>query len=278
MTLGALLVDGTRRLTAAGVPEAARDARRLLAVAAGVAADRLTVALAGTAPEGAEARFAAMLEERVRRRPVAQIVGQRAFWGRDFVVTGDVLDPRPETEVLVARALQGPAAEQVLDLGCGSGAILISLLAEWPAARGRGVDASPAALDVARLNAECHEVIGRAEFATGDWLAGEVETYDLIVCNPPYIPAAELAALAPEVRNWEPATALSPGPSGLEAYGRIAGDLTRCLRPGGLALFEVGAGQAERVAAIFAQAGLADSALHPDLDGRDRVLALRAPE
>lgn len=277
MTLGTMLADGARRLAAAGVPDAARDARRLLAAAAGIAPGRLTPALGEPAPEGSVVRFAAMLDQRARRRPVAQIVGRRAFWGRDFAVTPDVLDPRPETEVLVARALDGPAAERLLDLGCGSGAILVSLLAEWPKARGRGIDASPAALEVARGNAERHGVAARAELVLGDWLDGETGTYDVVVCNPPYIPAGELAGLAPEVRDWEPAAALSPGPSGLEAYARIAAGLGRCLRPGGRALFEIGAGQGERVAATFSKAGLGDAVLHPDLDGRDRVVALRAP-
>lgn len=277
MTLGTMLADGARRLAAAGVPDAARDARRLLAAAAGMAPGRLTPALGEPAPEGSVARFAAMLDQRARRRPVAQIVGRRAFWGRDFAVTPDVLDPRPETEVLVARALDGPAAERLLDLGCGSGAILVSLLAEWPKARGRGIDASPAALEVARGNAERHGVAARAELVLGDWLEGETGTYDVVVCNPPYIPAAELAGLAPEVRDWEPAAALSPGLSGLEAYARIAAGLRWCLRPGGRALFEVGAGQGEQVAATFSKVGLGDAVLHPDLDGRDRVVALRAP-
>jgi len=277
VTLGALLADGTRRLDAAGVPDPGRDARRLLAAAAGLAADRLTLVLGEAPPDGSAARYAAMLAQRARRRPVAQIVGQRAFCGRDFAVTADVLDPRPETETLVACALEGPAPERLLDLGCGSGAILVSLLAAWPAARGCGVDASPAALRVARTNAARHGVGDRTELRVGDWLERETGRYDLIVCNPPYIPAADLEDLSADVRDWEPAAALTPGPTGLEAYARIAPRLAACLRPGGRALFELGAGQGAAVVGIFSRAGLADAALHPDLDGRDRVLALRAP-
>lgn len=274
MTVGGALAAGARRLATDGIADPARDSRALMAAALGVPAMRVTL-MAGD-PIGAEdaRRFEAMLAERGRGRPVAQIVGERAFWGRLFAVTGEVLDPRPETETLVARALDGPVPARILDLGTGSGAILVSLLAEWTEARGLGTDTSEAALNVARRNAERHGVAGRADFRRADWGTGIGGGFDLVLSNPPYVPAAEIATLAREVRDWEPRQALTAGPSGLEAYARIAGDLGRLLAPGGRALFEFGAGQGEAAAALFRAQGFARIAFHADLDGRDRVLAI----
>ena len=271
----AALAAGAARLAAAGVPEAARDARRLMAAALGVAADRVTLALDERPGAAALAAFESMLAERGRFRPVAQIVGRRMFWGREFKVTGAVLDPRPETETLVALALAGLAPEAVLDLGTGSGAILVTLLAEWPEARGVGVDIDPAALAVAGENAVRHRVAARAEFRTGDWSAGLAEIFDLVVCNPPYVPAGEMAALAPDVRDWEPRHALTSGPTGIESYERIAGGLSAVMAPGGRALFEIGAGQGRAVARVMQKAGFTEVTVHPDLDGRDRVVEVR---
>jgi release factor glutamine methyltransferase len=265
---------GSRRLAAAGVPDPARDARLLAAEALGLAPDRLSLVSAEPLPCQAADRLDTLLADRCRRRPMAQILGRRAFWGRDFAVTGAVLDPRPETETLVARALDGPAPGHILDLGVGSGAILVTLLAEWPAARGLGVDASPEALAVAEANAARHGVADRARFALSDWGSAVTGVFDLVVANPPYIPVGELDALAPEVRDWEPALALSPGPDGCAAYDRIAADLGRLLALGGRALFEIGAGQGEAVVAIMTRAGFSNVRLHADLDGRARVVAV----
>jgi release factor glutamine methyltransferase len=265
---------GSLRLAGAGVPDPARDARLLAAEALGLAPDRLSLVASGPLPEPAAARLEAMLDDRCRRRPMAQILGRRAFWGRDFTVTAAVLDPRPETETLIACALDGPAPARILDLGVGSGAILVTLLAEWSGASGVGVDASAAALAVAEANAARHGVADRARFALSDWGSAVTGVFDLVVANPPYIPAGELDALAPEVRDWEPALALSPGPDGCAAYGRIAADLGRLLAPGGRALFEIGAGQGEAVVAIMTRAGFSNVRLHADLDGRARVVAV----
>lgn len=271
-TVQAALAAGAARLAAAGVPEAARDARRLMAAALGVAAERLTLLAPEPLAAGAAETYGRMLDERAGRRPVAQIVGRRAFWGRDFAVTGAVLDPRPETETLVALALAGPVPARLLDLGTGSGAILLTLLAEWPGARGTGTDLDPEALAVAAANAARLGVAARAEFRRADWTEGVEGRFGLVASNPPYIPGAEVAGLAPEVRDWEPRHALTPGPTGLEAYRRIAAGLGRVLAPGGRGLFEVGAGQGAAVAAVFADAGFPAARVHPDLDGRDRVV------
>ncbi len=272
--LRAALDAATGRLAAAGVAGAARDARLLVAEAAGLAPDRLALALdAPLAPDQA-ARLDAMLADRARRRPVAQILGRRLFWGRRFEVTGAVLDPRPESETLIEAALAGPPPARVLDLGVGSGALLLTVLAERPEAGGLGVDASPGALAVARRNADRLGLAARVELREGDWFEGVAGVYDLVLCNPPYVPREAIADLAPDVRDWEPHSALTPGPTGLEAYQAIAPGLRAHLAPGGRALFEIGAGQAEAVCAILRGAGLSDLAILPDLDGRGRVVAV----
>jgi len=271
-TVREALAQATAALAAAGVPDPARDARRLIAAALGVAPDRVTLAAAEPLAPAAADELARMVTVRARFRPVAQIVGRRLFWGREFGVTAAVLDPRPETEILVARALAGPEPATILDLGTGSGAILLSLLAEWPAARGLGTDIDRDALAVAAANAERLGVAERARFAPADWTEGVAGRFDLLVSNPPYIAAAEVAALAPDVRDWEPRHALTPGPTGLEAYARIVAGLSRVLAPGGRVLLEVGTMQAAAVAALLRGAGFARVAVHRDLDGRDRVV------
>jgi release factor glutamine methyltransferase len=199
----------------------------------------------------------------------------REFWGRRFRVTPAVLDPRPETETLVAAALEGPPVRRVLDLGTGSGCILLTLLAEWPEARGVGSDISAAALEVAAENARRLGVADRARLVTSDWcagLAGSCEQFGLIASNPPYITGDELAGLAPEVRNHEPLAALSAGGDGLDAYRRIAAGVGPLLAPGGRLLMEIGPHQAEAVGRILTDAGMVVTAVLPDLDGRDRVV------
>lgn len=264
------------RLKAAGVPDPARDARLLMAYALGVGADRLTLHLQEAMPDDAGARLDAALRAREARRPISQITGRRVFWGREFVVTSDVLDPRPETESLIAAALAQPF-HRVLDLGTGSGAILLTLLAERPAATGLGVDLSQAALDVAQRNAEALAVGHRAGLVQSDWFAQVTGRFDLIVSNPPYIAAAEMAALAPEVRLFEPELALTPGGDGLGAYRQIAAGVARHMAPGARLLLEIGPTQGQAVAEILRNAGVATPEILPDLDGRDRVIAAHFP-
>ncbi len=270
----AALTAAAATLRASGIPDRARDARLLVAETLGIAPDRLTLALRDVMPAPALARLEDMLAERRRFRPMAQILGRRMFWGRAFRVTGDVLDPRPETETLIACALAGPPPARILDLGTGSGAILVTLLAEWPEARGLGTDISRAALGVAAGNAAALDVAGRAEFVEADWLDGVAGRFDLVVGNPPYIAASAIAALASDVRDWEPELALSPGPSGLESYRSIAAGLGPVLLPGGRALFEIGADQGAAVAAIFRAQGYDSLVIRPDFDRRDRVVEI----
>ncbi|MCL4676536.1 MAG: peptide chain release factor N(5)-glutamine methyltransferase, partial [Pararhodobacter sp.] len=204
--------------------------------------------------------------------PISQITGRRAFWGRDFIVTPDVLDPRPETETLVAAALQQPFSS-VLDLGTGSGALLLTLLAERPRARGLGVDLSPRALAVAARNADHLGVADRARLVVSDWWSAVEGRFDLIVSNPPYIAAADMARLSPEVRLHEPHLALTPGGDGLEAYRRITALASGFALPGARLLLEIGPTQAACVDAMLTRAGFSEVSTLADLDGRDRVVS-----
>lgn len=260
------------RLQAAGVEGAARDLRLLLAFATGIPPDRLTPVLADPLPGAAAARFEAAVTARVARQPVSQIVGGRLFWGRWFRVTPDVLDPRPETETLIAAALDGEFS-RVLDLGTGSGAILITLLAERGEATGTGVDLSPKALSVAAANAAALSVAGRATFLQSDWLSAVRGRFDLVVANPPYIAEADMPGLSPEVRLWEPRLALTPGGDGLDACRSILRDVRSVLVPSGRVLLEIGASQGDAVAALCQSAGLQAVTVLQDMDGRDRVVS-----
>lgn len=275
MTGSEALRAAIARLTAAGIDGAARDARLMLAEALGVAPDRLTLHLHEVLEAGADARFDGFVADRAARRPVAQILGRRLFWGRPFRVTRDTLDPRPETETLVAAALDAPFS-RLLDLGTGTGCILLTLLAERPGATGVGSDLSEAALDVARANAEALGLADRTTFRRADWFSGVEGRFDLIVSNPPYIAEAEMAALAPEVRDWEPHAALTPGGDGLDAYRALCSRALAHLDPGGRLLLEIGPAQGAAVAALAAEGRLRDVRVLPDLDGRDRVVAARA--
>ncbi|GGO25100.1 release factor glutamine methyltransferase [Gemmobacter aquaticus] len=259
-------------LASAGVPEPAKDARLLLSHAVGLSSDRLIMAMQEPLPDSAEPRLASMVEARCKRQPISQIIGQRQFWGRDFRVTPDVLDPRPETEVLIAAALSAPFT-RVLDLGTGSGAILVTLLSERPSAQGVATDLSPAALAVAQDNAVRLGVAERASFLPGSWFDPVQGMFDLIVSNPPYIAADEIPALSPEVLNWEPHMALTPGGDGLDAYRAITAGAPHYLRPNGRLLMEIGPTQGAAVASLCHAAGLTSPSILQDMDGRDRVVS-----
>ena len=267
----ALLAEAVQRLQGAGVEAPMRDARLLAAHALGIAPDRLTLALGDPVPPAAAEAFRLAVSRRAAREPVSHITGRRAFWGRDFAVSSDVLDPRPETETLIAAALERDF-RTVLDLGTGSGCILLTLLAERPDATGTGCDVSDRALAVAQDNAARFGLAGRAGFLRSDWFSAVAGRFDLIVSNPPYIAEAEIAALAPEVRLWEPRAALTPGGDGLDAYRAIAAGAAAHLAPGGALLVEIGPTQAEAVGAILRAGGFARQAIRRDLDGRDRVI------
>lgn len=264
------------RLQAAGITDAPRDARALLAHAAGIAPDRLTLHLADPLTPEAETAFATAITRRTNREPVSHITGTRLFWGRPFRVTPDTLDPRPETEILVEEALQEPFLK-LLDLGTGTGCILLSCLAGMPMATGTGTDIHPATLTVAEGNARSLNLAPRARFVLSDWFTAIQGRFDLIVSNPPYITEDEMADLSPEVLH-EPRRALTPGGDGLDPYRAIARGAPARLMPQGRLIVEIGPSQGAAVAALFAAQGLTDIRILPDLDGRDRVVSARKPQ
>ncbi len=276
LTAAQVMVAATARLRAAGVADPARDARVLLAHAARIEASRVTlIAPEELAPEIAE-RYDHLISLRAIRVPVSHLLGEREFYGRSFRVSSDVLDPRPETETLIEAALSLPF-DRVLDLGVGSGCILVTLLAERSSATGLGVDLSEAACLQASANVVQHQVQARAEILQSDWFSNVEGEFDLIVSNPPYITADEMQELSEEVREHEPRMALTDEGDGLGAYRKIAAGVPDFLMPGGRILVEIGPTQARKVAALFDATGLADIRVIQDLDGRDRIVSAKNP-
>ena len=248
------------------------DAEVLLAHRGG--ADRLAM-LAGPDRDIDAAAYDALVGRRASGEPAAYITGRREFWSLDLAVTPDVLIPRPDSETLIEAALQARAGRPpatILDLGTGSGALLLAALSEFPRARGLGIDRSPAALAVARSNADRLGFARRAAFATGDWGAGVRGRFDLVLANPPYVETG--ADLSPEVRR-EPAEALFAGADGFDDYRRLVPQLPGLLAVGGVAVIEIGHTQAAAVAMLAAAAGLSGR-VAKDLGGRDRCLVLDA--
>lgn len=264
------------RLKAAGVDSPAIDARLLLEAAADVS--RLDILTDPYRPLSAEqlARYEGWLARRERREPVARILGRKGFWKLLLNLTPDVLEPRPDTETVVETALAafppGPSFT-VLDIGVGSGAILLAILAERPAARGLGTDVSEAALAVARDNAANLGLADRAAFLRTRWADGLDDAgFDLVVSNPPYIPSAEIDRLDPEVREHDPRLALDGGPDGLDPYRHLAPEILRLLKPGGIFAVEIGHDQGPAVQAMFQAAGFDRVQVVRDLGDRDRVV------
>jgi release factor glutamine methyltransferase len=217
---------------------------------------------------------------RLAREPLARIVGYKEFWGLPLTVNAESLVPRPETETVVEAALaaiERPKASEwrIGDLGTGSGALLLALLAELPGANGIGTDISPAALACAGANAVRLGLSGRVLFAACDYGSALRGPFDILVSNPPYIARCDIAGLSPEVRDYDPPRALDGGFDGLDGYRAIAGDARRLLTPQGVLVVELGLGQVAAVTAVFEAAGLAPAALRHDLAGVPRALTLR---
>ncbi|MBE1298205.1 MAG: peptide chain release factor N(5)-glutamine methyltransferase [Rhodobacteraceae bacterium] len=271
-TAAQAMAAAAARLRAAGVPDPARDARVLLAHAAKIEASRVTLIAPEELSSEIADRYEQLISLRCIRVPVSHLIGEREFYGRRFKVSGDVLDPRPETEILIEAALSRPY-ERILDLGTGSGCILVTLLSERPEATGLGVDLSEAACLQASANAVLHGVADRADIRQSDWLTEVSGGFDLIVSNPPYISRSEMDNLSPEVRDHEPEMALTDGADGLEAYRNILASVVLHLVEGGRLLVEIGPKQGAAVADLFQKAGLGQVQILPDLDGRDRVVS-----
>jgi release factor glutamine methyltransferase len=268
----AALADAERRLAAIpGQPR--QDAELLMAHALDVTTGELHLR---HLDDEAPARFNALLDRRLDREPVAYITGRAGFWTIELEVGPGVLIPRADSETLIAAAqdhfgTRAPA--NILDLGTGPGTLLLAALDQWPSARGLGIDSSATALAYARRNAQRLGLLQRAQLRRGDWAEGVTGKFDLILCNPPYIPQGE--ELPSDVSAWEPHGALFAGPDGLAGYRRLAADLPRLLGSDGVACIEVGDGQAGAVAALFASA-LFTISTRSDLRGVKRCLVLRA--
>ena len=276
LTLVQAWTAARKRLQAAGVDGPVIDARLLVEAAAGATrVDIVTDPHRELDPAQIET-LEGYLSRRERREPISHILGRKGFWKIMLQVNAHVLTPRPDTEVVVDMALRAFPEERafsMLDLGVGSGAILLAILAERPAAKGLGVDISDEALAVARENAANLGLAGRVALLRGDWTWGlESNAFDLVVSNPPYIPSADIAGLEPEVRDHEPRLALDGGPDGLDAYRLLAPEILRVMKPGGRFAVEIGFDQALAVTALFAAAGAEAVETVRDLANRDRVV------
>lgn len=271
MTARAALAAAAQRLSACSdTPRL--DAELLMAHGLGLSREAL---LLGHLEDEAPPQFAALVERRSRGEPIAYITGCKGFWSLDLAVTPDVLIPRADSETLIEAAvarLPRDVAPRILDLGTGSGALLLAALSEWPSGWGLGVDRSEAAIRVARANARTNGLSDRAAFMVGDWAAALDGSFDLVLCNPPYIETG--AVLSRDVADHEPATALYAGPDGLDDYRRILPDMERLLAVNGLGCIEIGHDQAGAVSGLARAAGLEVSVVQ-DLAGKDRCLVLR---
>jgi release factor glutamine methyltransferase len=280
-TLAQAFAATASRLRQAGIETPELDARVLLCHAAGLTHETYIARARDALPAEAAPRLQRAIARRLKREPVARITGTREFYGRSFILGKDTLDPRPDTETLIEAALDIVRERcwqekplKLLDLGTGTGCILVTLLAELPFAAGLGTDLSLGALAIAGANARAHGVAARAAFAAADWLDAVSGKFDLILSNPPYLAASEIAGLAKEVAFHDPRLALDGDRDGLEAYRRIATRARDVLTEDGRLLVEIGTGQCEDVAAIFDRAGLAPKKGEGwrDLAGRPRVV------
>lgn len=279
-TIGTALADAAGALAAAGIDQPRRRARRLVAAVLGLSDAAVFAHPEHQLGAGEQTRLSDALRRMAAREPLSRIAGRREFWGLELLLSPDTLDPRPDSETLVeavlARLPDRGRPYRFLDLGTGTGCLLLALLSEYPAAHGVGVDLAPGAARTARRNADRLGFGARASFAVGDWGEALTGRFDAVVVNPPYIETAAIPTLPPEVRDHDPPRALDGGADGLAAYRRIAPQLCRLLPPGGVAALEIGHGQAAAAAAILRRAGLAMDGVARDLAGIERCVAVRA--
>lgn len=266
-------------MSAAGFGEPRRQARRLVAAALAISQSDLYSRPEGVVGDQEASRFRAMLGRLAAHEPLTRILGRREFWGLDFALSPATLDPRPETEVVVEAVLRRlpnrDAPLRLLDLGTGTGCLLLALLSELPAAYGIGIDIAEAAVKTAVANAAALGFAGRALFVVGDWATAVWGRFDGIVVNPPYIATADLPSLPREVARYDPGRALDGGKDGLKSYRRIVANLPRLLAPCGIFATEIGIGQADAVAAILSATELALDGIEKDLGGISRCVIAR---
>jgi len=280
-TLGSLLAEAAATLSRAGFAEPRRRARRLVASALDLTPAELLAHPEQVIDEQRADVVRLALIRMAEGEPLSRIVGHREFWGLEFALSADTLDPRPETETVVEAVLRRVsdrcAPLRFIDLGTGTGCILLALLSEFPAATGLGVDVALGAAMTARSNAAALGLAERAHFFVGDWGTAISGWFDAIVSNPPYIAGVALADLPDEVALYDPCLALDGGPDGLGAFRSLVVDLAPLLKPGGVFACEVGFGQAPRVAAMLRASGLTIEGCDRDLAGAARCVVARAP-
>ena len=275
MTVQALLLISQGRLRNSGIANPMRDARLMLANCLGVEVHKLNL-LDDNCPSDDEiSKFWTMVDERCKRKPVSKIIGYRSFWGRNFEVNEDVLDPRGDTETLIEVVLENKF-KTMLELGTGSGAVAITVLAERLDATCVATDISELALETAARNSKLHGVQNRLTLLQSDWFSRISGRFDIIVSNPPYITAKEYNELSNEVVDYDPKISLTPGGDGLDAYRQIISKAKEKLRKNGQIILEIGHLQAEPVRKLLSAAGFFKIAVYKDLGSRDRVLSAKA--
>ena len=277
-TILTAIQTASARLADAGVEDPARDARLLVGHGLGLSRVQLLARERDPLPEGALSKIDVLIDRRAAREPVSRIVGRRGFWTLDLALHPDTLDPRPDSETVIDAVLDflpdRSASLRVLDLGTGTGCLLLALLSELPNATGVGTDISSSCVFTANENARNNSLADRATFLEGDWTDALEGAFDVIVSNPPYIPSGEIDALMPEVARHDPRRALDGGADGLTFYRTLLADLKRLLAADGICAVEVGSGQAGDVVAIAQSQGLSVLDVRRDLSGIERVIAI----
>ena len=271
-----LFIFGRERLKEVGISNAARESKKILAFVTNHEYSALNWMQEFKISKELKFKFIDLIEQRVSGAPVSKIIGKRLFYNSEFFVNENVLDPRPETEVVVSVALEKNFSN-VLDLGTGTGCIVISLLKERPDVVGVSTDISKECLNVAKINAETNGVLDRVKFIHSDWFSNVTSRFDLIVSNPPYIGLSELNDLSREVKNFDPKVALFGGRDGLNCYEAIFNDVSRFLNPGGRLITEVGYAQSSIVKKFFLNSGFIDIKVTKDLDLNNRVVSGHLP-
>ncbi len=281
VTRAALVRAAAERLGAAGLDDAADEARRLLLAVSDLSPARLLTEMTQPMPSEERERFDALVTRREQREPLSHILGVQPFWTLELKVTRDVLTPRADTETVIEAALAAfpdrSTPLRILDIATGSGAIILALLSEFQNASGLATDLSEAALKVAAENAARTGLSDRVRFQSGNWADGVSDAFDLVVSNPPYIATDVLETLEPEVRVFEPRLALDGGVTGFGPYPHLFAEAARLLKPGGLALFEIGYDQGAMARQAAREAGAQEVSILKDLAGNDRVVSLNFP-
>ena len=275
MTVQELLTASQAKLRECGISDPVRDARLLLADCLELRTQNLNLLDNSCISEIKISKFWRMINERCKRKPVSKILGYRSFWGRDFEINENVLDPRGDTETLIELILDCNF-ENMLELGTGSGAIAITILAERPEVTCVATDISQYALNTARTNSKRHGVQSRLKLLYSNWFDKISGSFDIIVSNPPYISSEEYAQLSAEVLKYDPKISLTLGGDGLEAYREILSQALEKLSKNGHIFLEIGYTQANAVGHLFKEAGFQQIKVHKDLGSRDRVISAKA--